>query len=171
MKLKITAIVVGTMLAVSNVIPATATVSKANGQAKNNTGTKVSTQKTKPHHNKSHPSFKKPVPANLPKLNAQAKNSAVVNTSKTATWRLDKSSAKFYTLTQVEQQNFDKFQNAINQGLSPVYAAQRVEDAKYAKVKGTSNQYQIHLSPEARVTFLVNDKDHVVQILQVGGKA
>jgi mRNA-degrading endonuclease RelE of RelBE toxin-antitoxin system len=83
-------------------------------------------------------------------------------------WRLDKTGAKFRELTKVEQAKFDIFQNAIaNRGLSPKDAAAEVGDSNYKRLQG--NQYQIRLSQSNRVTFLVDDQNHVVKILQVGG--
>jgi Spy/CpxP family protein refolding chaperone len=104
------------------------------------------------------------------KVNVQSPaNSAVTKTTNLNTkWRLDETGAKVYKLTQEEQQNFDKFKNAINQGLSPKAAAQKISNARFARVKGLKNQYVIRLSKNTPVIFQVNPKDQLVKIRQVG---
>ena len=85
-------------------------------------------------------------------------------------WTLDKAGATFKQLTPAEQRNFDTFQNAIaKEGLSPKDAASRIGGANYKRLQGTKDQYEIRLSKGTRATFLVNDKNHVVKILEVGG--
>ncbi|GEM_PF-2063546 len=85
-------------------------------------------------------------------------------------WTLDKKGASFKQLTPAEQRNFDTFQNAIaNEGLSPKDAASRIGGANYKKLQGTKDQYEIRLSKGTRATFRVDDNNHVVKILEVGG--
>ncbi|MEH1840034.1 MAG: mannan-binding lectin [Nostoc sp.] len=83
-------------------------------------------------------------------------------------WDLDKKGAVFNHLNDAEQRKFDTFQNAINnRGLSAKDAAHEIGDSDYKKLQG--NQYQIRLSRNNRVTFLVEDDTHIVKILIVGG--
>ncbi|RCJ38861.1 hypothetical protein A6769_07425 [Nostoc punctiforme NIES-2108] len=83
-------------------------------------------------------------------------------------WALDKKGAKFNPLNKAEQSKFDKFQNAIaNKGLSAKDAADEIGDSNYKKLQG--NQYQIRLSKNNRVTFLVEDDTHTVKLKIVGG--
>jgi mRNA-degrading endonuclease RelE of RelBE toxin-antitoxin system len=83
-------------------------------------------------------------------------------------WTLVKKRAKFIPLTAAEQNRYDVFQNAIaNKGHHPQEAARLAGDTDYKKLQG--NQYEIRLSQRNRVTFTVDDKNHVVTILQAGG--
>ncbi|URD53705.1 hypothetical protein [Chroococcidiopsis sp. CCNUC1] len=149
MKPKMTALVAGAMLAITAAMPASASVSNTNGQAL--TGEQQSRLLL------------------AEKGNTKGGQSTIVTpqNNKTNKWQLDKKSAKLNQLTSVEKQNLEKFQNALNQGLSPQQAAQKVPNAKYTRVKGTQNQYQMRLSEKARATFLVNNKNHSVELLQV----
>lgn len=151
MKRKIAAIFAGTMLVIPAAMPASATVLSANAHL---TGGQQSTLLL------------------AQKGNTEGGQSTIAKPSnnKTNKWQLDKKGAKLNQLTPVEQQNLEKFQNALSQGLSPQQAAQKVPNAKFTKVKGTQNQYQMHLSEKARATFLVNDKGRVVTLLQVGSQ-
>lgn len=153
MKGKMAAIIAGTLLAITTgaSLPASATVSNTNSQ--HSMGGQQSTL---------------PLTTKGNTVSGQS-TIATPSNNKTNKWHLEQKGATLNQLTPVEQQNFNKFQNAINQGLSPKQAAQKVTNAKFTKVKGTKNQYSMHLSEKASATFLVNNKNHVVNLLQVGG--
>lgn len=91
-------------------------------------------------------------------------------------WTLDKTHASFsnwFTMNQSERDNWDTFQNAVNQGLHPASAAARVgtvahkANADYKCLTG--DQYQIRLSYNNRATFRVIESTQTVVVLQVGG--
>ena len=123
--------------------------------------------------------FASPVLATGAKVTSQNPNPTVVNknqntgNSRNATavkWKLDKSKAKFAQLTPVEQTKFDTFQNAIaKEGMSPKDAAAKIGDADFKVLNQKTGQYQIRLSKANRVTFLIDNTNHTVKILQVGG--
>jgi mRNA-degrading endonuclease RelE of RelBE toxin-antitoxin system len=83
-------------------------------------------------------------------------------------WKLVKKGAKFKTnLNGTEQAKYDEFQNKVrNQGLHPKEAAAGW-DSDYKNL--LRNQYQIRLSQDNRVIFLVDRKNTIVRILEVGG--
>lgn len=156
MKGKMATIIAGTLLAIASAsLPASAGVSNTtNGQ--HSTGGQQSTLLSTPKGNT---------------VKGEQSTIAKPSTNQTNKWHLDKNGVTFNQLTPVEQQNFEKFQNAINnQGLSPKQAAQKVTNAKFTKVKGTKNQYSMRLSEKTRATFLVNNKDHSVKLVKVGGQ-
>lgn len=100
----------------------------------------------------------------------QSRASTSNNQPTAVKWTLDKSRATFKNLTPAEQAKFDIFQNAIaNEGMSPKDAAAKMRDADYKLLQGTKNQYQIRLSQHNRATFIVDNANHKVTILQVGG--
>jgi len=71
-------------------------------------------------------------------------------------------------LTEVEQQKFDIFQNAIhNDGLPPWEAASLLGDANYKILGDKVKIYQIRLSGGQRVHFEI--EGNIVIIRQVGG--
>ncbi|MEA5497716.1 hypothetical protein VB834_03365 [Limnoraphis robusta Tam1] len=83
-------------------------------------------------------------------------------------WTVNKKNAEFGQLTKAEQAKFDIFQDEIhNHGLHPKDAAKEAGDTDYKQLKG--NQFQIRLSGRERATFLVDDENEIVTILQVGG--
>jgi Spy/CpxP family protein refolding chaperone len=89
------------------------------------------------------------------KVNVQSPaNSAVTKTTNLNTkWRLDETGAKVYKLTQEEQQNFDKFKNAINQGLSPKAAAQKISNGKRTQKSicdSLKQEYTCYLSSQSK---------------------
>jgi hypothetical protein len=113
----------------------------------------------------------KPTPTVLNKNKKPPTKASNSNNHPTAiTWTLDKSKAKFGQLTQAEQAQFDIFQNAIaNQRMSPKDAAAKMGDADFKVLNKATGQYQIRLSQKNRATFIVDNANHKVTILQVGG--
>ncbi|MFT0520902.1 RHS repeat-associated core domain-containing protein [Pseudomonas faucium] len=85
-------------------------------------------------------------------------------------WKLNKSGVRWDVrgLTKVEQDNFDKFQNAIhNEGLPPWKAVLGLGGADYKVFDKSLNIYQFRLSHSQRVHFLVQEKTVIIR--QVGG--
>ncbi|GEM_PF-593406 len=87
-------------------------------------------------------------------------------------WKLDKVEVRknLAVLTKVEQEKFDKFQNAIHhEGLSPRDAALSLGDSDYKVFDKRLGIYQFRLSGGQRVHFQVQDKTVIIR--QVGGHA
>jgi hypothetical protein len=85
-------------------------------------------------------------------------------------WRIDKSSARFGHLGVAAQATWDRFQNAVHQGMHPKRAAQKAGDTDF-KLLGTLKvaQFQIRLSHGDRATFTVDESSQSIKVLQVGG--
>lgn len=87
-------------------------------------------------------------------------------------WKLDKVKVRknLAVLTKVEQEKFDKFQNAIhNEGSSPWKAASSLGDSDCKEFDQNLGIYQFRLSGHQRVHFQVQDKTVIIR--QVGGHA
>jgi hypothetical protein len=86
-------------------------------------------------------------------------------------WTIEKSAKNFNShLGVAAQATWDRFQNAVHQGMHPKIAAQQAGDTDY-KLLGTAKigQFQIRLSHGDRATFTVDESTQVVKVLQVGG--
>ena len=120
-----------------------------------------------------------PVLASPQKMVTQNADPTVVNqnqntdSSRNATtvkWKLDMSKAKFHHLTSAEKVKFETFQNAIaNQGMSPKDAAAKIGSTDFKLLNKKTGQYQIRLSKAHRVSFLIDQANQTVKVLQVGG--
>lgn len=73
-------------------------------------------------------------------------------------------------LSQSSMDQYEVFKDSIaNEGLSPVEASRRMGDPKYTLLEKKLSRYEVRIGAKDRVTFLVDDTDRMVEILQVGG--
>jgi RHS repeat-associated protein len=73
-------------------------------------------------------------------------------------------------LSQSSMDQYDVFKHSIaDEGLSPVEASKRMGDPKYTLLEKKLGRYEVRIGSAHRVTFLVDDTNRIVEILQVGG--
>ncbi|EJM60157.1 RHS repeat domain-containing protein [Pseudomonas sp. GM48] len=73
-------------------------------------------------------------------------------------------------LSDSAMEQYDVFRKGVaDEGLSPVQASQKMGDPKYTLLEKKLNRFEVRISGKDRVTFLVDETDHIVEILQVGG--
>jgi hypothetical protein len=85
-------------------------------------------------------------------------------------WTLDKNGVTpRVTLTKSEQDKLNDFMRRIQKGGVHPSEAASAAGCEYKRLRGPCNQYEIYLSKGNRATFTVNEVNHRVTFLQVGG--
>jgi hypothetical protein len=106
------------------------------------------------------------------KAAAKAAKSGAKADDAPAKWTLKEPKAKNIkaNLSDSAMEQYDIFRAGVaDEGLSPVQASQKMGDPKYTLLEKKLNRFEVRISGKDRVTFLVDETDHIVEILQVGG--